>query len=308
MRLGHIAIAALLVAACAPKPSADLEHEASTDATVSTVATTGFEVVPGTRARGSTIDGELTTDDGRTRSYHLYVPSELPTGSVPLLIALHGGIGWGEQYRRQSRFDELAEANGLLVVFPDGVGIGNKNANLLRTWNGGYCCGTAVRQGVDDVAFIDALIDEISAEYDVDPRRVFAAGHSNGGIMAYRLACELSNRIVAIGLQAGSLGVDSCAPARPVSVLHLHGTADENHPIDGGVGDRSLSAVEFRSAAYSVETVAAAMGCAPSTTIWADCDEGVEVQLIAVAGAPHSWMPDASEVILGFLLNHPRGA
>ena len=84
--------------------------------------------------------------------------------------------------------------------------------------------------------------------------------------MAYRLACELSDRIVAIGLQAGSLGINECEPSQPVSVLHLHGTADENHPIEGGIGANSISDTDFRSAAYSVETAAAAMGCEVSPT------------------------------------------
>lgn len=257
---------------------------------------------------GGTADRVLSTSDGRIRTYHLYVPSTLPAGPVPLLIALHGGTGSGTQFQNQSGFDELAESNGLLVVYPDGVGIG-ADESFLRTWNGGYCCGAAARRQVNDVAFIDALIDEIAAEYDVDPNRVFAAGHSNGGIMAYRLACELSDRIAAIGLQAGSLGIDECNPEQPVSVLHLHGTADQSHPIEGGVGDRSLSDTDFRSAAYSVEAVAAAMGCqtVPSATVAAtDCDDGTEVRLVAVEGAPHKWMDDASAVILEFLLAHPR--
>lgn len=199
--------------------------------------------------------------DGLLHAFFMTVRDSLPAGPVPLLGGLHGGTGWGEQFQRQSGFDELAETNGFLAVFPDGVGLG-QNADLFRTWNGGYCCGAAVKQDVDDVAFIVALIDAIVAEYDVDVDRIFAAGHSNGGIMSYRLACELSDRIVAIGLQAGSLGIDECSPSKPVSVLHLHGTADQNHPIDGGVGSNSISNTDFRSAAYSVETAAAAMGCA----------------------------------------------
>jgi poly(3-hydroxybutyrate) depolymerase len=103
-------------------------------------------------------------------------------------------------------------------------------------------------------------------------------------------------------------------------VLHLHGTADENHPIGGGEGPKSIANVAFRSAAYSVETLAAAMACAEqptesvdpadrdrAITAWTHCNGGVEVRLVAVAGAPHKWMADASAAILEFLLNHPRG-
>lgn len=326
-----LAVGLLLLVGCAPKAA---ESNVTTISTTVAEAAT-VQVLPAIPAVGETIDRELITSDGRTRTFHLYVPSALHAGPVPLLIAMHGGTGWGEQFRRQSGFDELAEANGLLVVFPDGVGLG-ADADKLRTWNGGYCCGTAAKQNVDDVAFLAAMIDAIVGEYDVDTDRIFAAGHSNGGIMSYRLACELSDRIVAIGLQAGSLGIDECSPSQSVSVLHLHGTADLNHPIDGGVGPNSISETNFRSAAYSVETTAAAMGCAlqPTSatdavnpdlaiTAWTECADSTEVRLVAVSGASHSWMGhpnanpaavgesypdlDASVVILEFLLNHPRG-
>ncbi|MEQ1874435.1 MAG: PHB depolymerase family esterase [Ilumatobacteraceae bacterium] len=319
-RSALLGLTLMLLVGCGPR--ADSEIQSTDD------ATTGDPT-----GAGVTIDGELETSDGRTRTYHLYVPSDLPAGPVPFLIALHGGTGSGSQFQSNSGFDELAQANGFLVVFPDGVGLG-RNEDRLRTWNGGYCCGTAAKREVDDVGFIDALIDVLADEYEIDPNRIFAAGHSNGGIMAYRLACELADRIAAIGLQAGSLGIDECSPSQPVSVLHLHGTADESHPIEGGVGSNSISDTDFRSAAYSVETAAVAMECtaAPNESVdatnadvaitsWADCADGVEVRLVAVAGASHAWMGhpatrlttdpyadlDASAVILEFLLNHPRG-
>jgi len=154
-------------------------------------------------------------------------------------------------------------------------------------------------------------------------------------MLSYRLACELSDRIVAIGVQSGSLGIESCAPEQPVSVLHIHGTADTNHPIKGGKGSTSISGVTYHSAMYSVETVATAMGCggpptkstspldaAATLTTWADCPAGVDVQLLAVTGATHAWMGhpatnpaavgepyqglDSSAVLLEFLMAHPR--
>lgn len=285
-------------------------------------------------AAGYTLDSHLTTPDGRERTFRLHVPAGLPDGPVPLLIALHGGLGSSTQFEENSGFDAIADREGFLVVYPDGIGVGVQE-NRLRTWNGGSCCGPAARDDVDDVTFISMLIDAVGATQQVDPARVFAAGHSNGGIMAYRLACELSDRIVAVGLQAGSLDIDECAPTRPVSLLHLHGTADTNHPIDGGHGTTGVSGIDFPSARTSVRTFAAADGCAAEPTVqtdatnadleitaWTGCDEGTEVQFIAVAGAPHAWMGhatraprlvgepymelDASEVIAAFLLAHPR--
>src|SRR6185295_5222148 len=94
----------------------------------------------------------------------------------------------------------------------------------------------ADRDDVDDVTFISLLIDELERTQPIDTHRVFASGHSNGAIMSYRLACELADKIVAIAVQAGTLFVDECAPSHHVSVLQIHGTADENLPINGGKG------------------------------------------------------------------------
>jgi polyhydroxybutyrate depolymerase len=287
---------------------------------------------------GHTSDESVTTADGRSRTYHVYVPASLPTGPVPLLVALHGGTGWGTQFEQQSGYDGLAEANGFVVVYPDGIG-----ALLLpnnRVWNGGACCGVAQadRQDVDDVSFIATVIDRVEATHDIDARRVFATGHSNGAIMSYRLACELADRIAAIGVQAGTIEIGSCHPSRPVAVLEIHGTADQNIPIDGGTGTHSLSRTDFASPRDALSTMAAADGCPgdaresvdagnPDVTVdtWAPCDAGTEVQWVKVAGANHAWMGhpvssglaervvgepypdlDSSLVIWSFLDAHPR--
>jgi polyhydroxybutyrate depolymerase len=254
---------------------------------------------------------------------------------VPLLVALHGGTGWGTQFERNSGFDGLAEANGFIVVYPDGIGAG-PGGRALRTWNGGYCCGPAARDAVDDVGYLRRLVDTLSAEQPIDPDRVFVTGHSNGAILGYRLACELADRIAAVAVQAGSLGVDDCRPARPVPLLHLHGTADRNHPIEGGTGD-GISGTDFHPAIDGVRAIAAADGCPPegtavrrsdnpdvAVTTWGPCRDGAEVQLVTVEGASHAWMGhaalaprmtgeaypdlDASAEVWAFLAAHPRRA
>ena len=198
--------------------------------------------------RAKTTDGTLRTPDGRVRTYHVYVPSTVVAGAggaaVPLLVALHGGTGWGTQFERNSGFDGLAEANRFIVVYPDGIGIG-ANGTDLRTWNGGDCCGPAARQKVDDVGFIRLLIARLRSQYRIDPAHVVATGHSNGGILAYRLACELSDEIAAIGVQSAALEVNACRPSHPVSALQIHGSADQNIPINGGLGPKAISGVAF---------------------------------------------------------------
>jgi polyhydroxybutyrate depolymerase len=210
-------------------------------------------------------------------------------------------LGSSDQFAANSGFDELAEANGFMVVYPDGIRAIPERPGL-QTWNGGYCCGPAADRNVDDVAFVRFLLDLLTERFDIDSSRVFAAGHSNGAIMAYRLACELSDRIVAIGVQAGSLGIDDCRPMEPVSVLHIHGLADTNHPIDGGRGT-GVSGVEFRSGRDAVTEMAMKFDCITDPSdrtmtsnadvenlVWSGCEEGSHIELVTVAGASHAWM------------------
>jgi polyhydroxybutyrate depolymerase len=198
-------------------------------------------------------------------------------------------------------------------------------------WNGGICCGIAARTHVDDVGFIAALIDQIEADHAIDPHRVFAFGHSNGGIMSYRLACELGDRIVGIGVVAGTLGIDGCDPAEPVSVIHVHGTADQSLPLAGGVGADSLAGVAFPPPRDGFDTLAAAGGCPDATettegdvttSLRAPCDAGTAAAFVTIEGGPHAWpggtpaVPprsgpgypdyDASAELVTFLLAHPR--
>ncbi len=314
---------ALLTAACSRGGSESTATPASTSETSATTTTTDSATSPetsenspavaaaveldlsnvkaGVEPAGDAVAGEIDTPDGRVRSYHLYVPSGLGDEPVPLLVALHGGLGSGPQFEQDSGFDRLAEANGFVVVYPDGIPIVEGRDN--RVWNGGGCCGPAVenRQDVDDVAFISSVIDEVEAAYPVDGSRVYVTGHSNGGIMAYRLACELSGRVVAVAFQAGSLEVEPCRPERPVSLLSLHGLADTNIPIDGGRGS-GVANYSFNSPRESVETLAELDGCRSRLPLadptnpdisgfrWTDCDEGTAVEMILVAGANHAWM------------------
>ena len=128
--------------------------------------------------------GQLRTPDGKTRTYRLYVPAGLlGAPQVPLLVALHGGLGTSEQFEANSGFDGLAEANRFVVVYPDGVGA-RPDGTGPQTWNGGYCCGRAARDNIDDVGFIRQLIERLETDLSIDAARVYVSGHSNGAIMA----------------------------------------------------------------------------------------------------------------------------
>ena len=152
-----------------------------------------------------------------------------------MVIALHGGGGSGAQFEATSGLTQQADAARVAVVYPDGTagGLG------LRTWNGGGCCGHAVAADIDDVEFMRQLIAHLTADYRIDRKRVYAAGHSNGGILAYRLACELPERIAAIAANAAAMMVDSCAPAHAVPVLHMHSRLDAERADRRWPGHRS---------------------------------------------------------------------
>jgi polyhydroxybutyrate depolymerase len=230
---------------------------------------------------------------GLDRTYRLFVPPAVasdPAKRVPLVVGLHGGLGTGEQFARTTRFDTMAVNGGFIAAYPDGVD---------RTWNGGGCCGAAVRRGIDDVAFLAGLIDALTRQLPVDPARVFVTGHSNGGIMAFRLACERADVVLAIAPVAGSLEIRSCQPSRAVSLLAIHGDSDRNHPAEGGAGSRSIAGVAFTSMADSLERWSGAMGCpgapqatvagALTTTDWRPCRDGAVARYVLIAGADHPW-------------------
>jgi polyhydroxybutyrate depolymerase len=294
-----VALAGLVVAATAAcsGSSAATGSPTRSSTTTSTAAATGDPT--GVEATDRTV----RTPDGRTRTYRVVTPRSVPRNrALPLLIALHGGVGSGAQFERTSGFDDLAVRDHFVVVYPDGIEIGGASALAHgRVWNGGRCCGAAAREQVDDVGFIRTVIDRVERSRAIDRSRVYGTGHSNGAIMSYRLACELSDRIVAIGLQAGTIEIPSCAPAHPVSVLAIHGTADTNIPIEGGRGT-GVAGIVFSSPMAAVDAFARIDRCGPPGTAtrpdnpdvsfetWTGCADGTGVELVRVAGANHAWM------------------
>jgi polyhydroxybutyrate depolymerase len=200
---------------------------------------------------------------GRARKYLVHVPTHHDASKpAPVVLALHGGGTNAKTMVRFCGLNETADRGGFLAVYPSGTG---RDPNLL-TWNAGSCCAYAMREQVDDVGFIRALLDDLAGVAKLDACRVFATGMSNGGMLAYRLAAEVSDRIAAIASISGPMGTDACRPTRPVSILHFHGTADEFAPYAGGRGRNSFTQSEFRSVDFSVRCWIEANGC-PTTGI-----------------------------------------
>ena len=228
--------------------------------------------------------------DGETRGYQLYRPDDAEA-SPALVVVLHPLDGSARQAEGTYGWNDVADAEGFLVAYPDG-----RNGS----WNaGGGCCGAAADEDVDDVGFVDALIDSLVEAENIDPARVYVTGMSNGAMLSYALACE-TDTVAAIAPVAGTMLADCTGPS-PVSVLHVHGTDDTTVRFEGGIatGDTEVDTPSVPSVIEHWRTVD---GCtAPTVTTvgamqhsLAYCAEGREVQLTTVAGVGHEW-PGSAE-------------
>jgi len=273
---------------------------------------------------------------GRTRTFWLYIPGGYdPATPAPLVIGLHGGTGTGAQFQDTAEMNAAAETRGFIAVYPDGTG-------TLQTWNAGHCCGSAVTDKVDDVGFIRALVAALQADLAIDPNRIYATGMSNGAMMCYRLAAEASDLFAAVAPVEGAIGgqfrprwqpYTNLPQGGPVSLLVIHGMADDAVPYEGGKSGGLFGAGrEDLSVAEGVGTWVTHNGCEPTpateTThngnIITDsytCPDGLAVELITVVDGTHSWPGsepptrlsdrpnqdiDATALVLDFFLAHPR--
>ncbi|MDG2050569.1 MAG: alpha/beta fold hydrolase, partial [Myxococcota bacterium] len=171
------------------------------------------------------------------RSYLLATPRDAPTPSPrPLLIMLHGGMGNAQSFERSTDVTPAAIRAGWIVAFPNGTEGGASHRNR-RTWNAGRCCGRASRTQSEDRQFIENMIDQIDERESIDRKKIYVIGFSNGGMMAYSLACHSEKPIRAIVVVGASLVSQPCAqPSRSVAILALHGDQDDSVPLEGGRG------------------------------------------------------------------------
>ena len=238
------------------------------------------------------------------RPFRLYVPSSYDGATpAPLVIGLHGYTSHSAELESYFRLAPHAEERGFLYALPDGT----TDRGGDQFWNATNACCDLYGSGVDDSTYLSNLIEHVKASYAVDADRVFLVGHSNGGYMSHRRACEHADQITAIASLAGVLWADPsrCRPSRPVSVLQIHGTADEIVDYRGGVfsGGRAYPGAE--------ETVAqwrALNGCSEAAdtstppldlddavreaetvvTVYADgCRDGSRVALWSMEGSYH---------------------
>jgi len=183
---------------------------------------------------------------GMERFYLVHVPKTYRPGRpTPLLLALHGGGGSADYQANDAKYGLISKSEqaGFIAVFPNGF---SRFGGKLATWNAGTCCAGAVRNQVDDVGFIRAVIHRVERQASIDQRRIFATGMSNGAMMSWRLACE-APEVRGIAPVEGTDNTTHCTPPRPVPVIQFHAINDEMVAFNGGPGPRSFTKVNFTS-------------------------------------------------------------
>jgi polyhydroxybutyrate depolymerase len=259
-------------------------------------------------------DGLATiTVGGVERTFVVRTPDGGGEEMLPVVVALHGVGGSGTAFERYTGLTDAA-GDRMMVVYPDGLPVPDGR----RVWNAGDCCNPASTVPTDDIGFLRALIEELR-DRGADTEKVYLAGFSNGGMLAYRAACEMGESLAGIAVIAGALTVDDCGngDAAPVPLLVIHGMEDTIVPFDGGplsAGvDEGLEGVEFRSVEESVAVWRDRNGCAANpahSTIgsadvarYSECAMRGDITVVALPDGEHTWVAtdgsfDATPVIL----------
>jgi polyhydroxybutyrate depolymerase len=326
-------IAALLLIVLAAGASSAFAQPSPMPGTVTPDAAKPAEALkPGLSER------KLTVND-LERSYVLYVPKGYDAAKpTPVVLCYHGAITNGPITVFLTGLNKKADEAGFLVVYPNGTG----RNGLVFTWNSGGIPSAVEEAKRDDVKYTAMLLDDLATVANVDPRRVFATGISNGGMMCHRLAVELSDRIAAIAPVAGTLALEKPMPRRAVPVLQLHGTADTLVPWQGmgqemGKGKTKLP-FKFRGVDATIDYWVRHNGCNPQprtedlpdkaddgTTVrrftYPGGKNGSEVVLVKITNGGHTWpgrdmqLPwlgkttkdiSANDLIWEFFEKHPR--
>ncbi len=260
--------------------------------------------------------------DGLSRTFLLYIPPNYdPTTPAPLVMSLHGFASTSRQQVFLTGWNALADEHGFLMIYPQGT-------QSPARWNSGsFRLGG--ENNADDVGFINAIIDTMADEFCLDMARIFVNGMSNGGGMSNRIACELADRVAAIGGVAGAYSPieGGCHPARPIPIIAFHGTDDSIVPYAGGSAGIILPPIEAWAADWASRN-----GCDDlpesvptngdvSGVHYTGCDADADVILYTIAGGGHTWPGstraldfflgyttqdiDASEAMWDFFSRHP---
>ena len=242
--------------------------------------------------------------DGRTRTYLVHVPPKYdPKKPTPVVLIFHGAMANAAITVLFTGLSEKADAAGFIAVYPNGTG--RATGNTLLTWNAGNIKGLLGVFQPNDLAFVRRLLDELPSQVNVDRKRIFATGMSNGAMMCYHVAAAMPDRIAAIAPVAGTMTADSVKLARPVPVMHFHGVKDMLVPF-AGPHPKTPDIISFKSVNETMQLWAKANGC-PATpkvmpepprpgqagkvtrTTYGPGKDGAEVVMFTIDGAGHTW-------------------
>jgi polyhydroxybutyrate depolymerase len=291
------------------------------------VLTTGCSSSSSDGGQSSSSTGEIIDEPqdfvvGGNRPVTVHVPPGIdPAKPAPLVILLHGFGASGLVQELVFRLEPESDKRGFLYAHPDGT----IDMDSKRFWNATNACCDFGNTMVDDVAYLSGLVKEISEKHAVDPKRVFFTGHSNGGFMSHRLACDKPDLVAAIASLAGSTFLDpaSCKAAEPVSVLQIHGTKDDSVLYDG----EAINGVGYPSATETVAIWGGKNGCNAAAemamaididapldgnetivTRHGNCKPGGAAELWTMQGAGHipGLGPNFAPAIVDWLFAHPK--
>jgi polyhydroxybutyrate depolymerase len=259
-----------------------------------------------------------------SRPYRSVIPTSYDgSKAYPLLVLLHGFTGTGENNDKFFGMSAAIEKRGVLLVTPQGT----RNALGISFWNATDACCDYGNSKVDDVTYLNAVVNDMSVRYRVDPKRIYFAGHSNGGFMTYRMACDKGDRLAAIVSFSGAMYDDTtkCTAASSVAALQIHSTTDETISFNGGT---LLNGGRYPSASTSIGFWAKRNGCSdmlapgemPADFIeslsgnetkkqtFASCPAGLSTAFWTITGAVHTpkLKSNFAEDVLDFLLSHSR--
>ncbi len=319
--LACASVVTLIVGACAGPASPATPPPA-------TAAKSPASPSPATPSEGASPSAELVV--GGDRPVTVHVPASYDASRpAPLLILLHGYSLSGQEIDTYFDLAPEAEARGFVYAFPDGTFDSDGN----RFWNATDACCNFDGAAVDDVAYLTDLIAEIQAELAIDPKRIALAGHSNGGFMSYRMACERANLVASIVSLAGASFAEAadCAPSEPVSVVQIHGTFDDVVLYEGGEPFTDATApypgaettaelwATYDECGMTSSTLSAKIdvdanrkeGANPDETSveeWSGCESGATVQLWTIPRGRHepALSPTFADSVMDFLVDHPK--
>lgn len=257
---------------------------------------------PGSPLRAGDHKRTITVDELK-RTHWIHVPTAYDAKqATPVVLALHGAMMDAKMMESFTGLSAAADKYNFIVVYPNGTGPGG----FLQTWNAGLFPGELSKKNADDVKYLGKVLDDVESAVNVDKKRIFVTGLSNGAMMSYRLASEMSDRIAAIAPVAGTMAVEKYEPKRPISVLHFHGTKDTFVPYNGPANKKDAPAyLRFRSVDETIKICVKANGCEETpkeTEIEKNADkikvirkeygkgnEGAEVTLYVIENGGHTW-------------------